>query len=121
MKRVLIVDDSPVGRMILARLVGRCGWEVTAAGGGREALERIQADPPDVVFLDLLMPGMDGLQVLEELRMRSLDVPVVVLTSDVQEATRARCEAFGIHAYLTKPVTEATVAATLTTVPGVTV
>ena len=121
MKRVLIVDDSPVGRMILARLVGRCGWEVTAAGGGREALERLQADPPDAVFLDLLMPDVDGFQVLEELRAQRLDVPVVVLTSDVQEATRRRCEAYGIHAYLTKPVTETIVASTLATIPGVTV
>lgn len=121
MKRVLIVDDSPVGRMILARLVGRCGWEVTAAGGGREALERIRTDPPNVVFLDLLMPDVDGFQVLEELGARDVDIPVVVLTSDVQEATRARCEAYGIHAYLTKPVSEATVAATLAGIPGVTV
>ncbi len=119
MRTALVVDDSPVGRMIIARLVRRAGWEVGEAENGPAALAILERDPPDVVFLDLLMPGMSGIDVLEEVRRRRIVVPVVVVTAEVQEHNRLACERLGVHAYLNKPVSQDSISAVLARVHGV--
>lgn len=120
MQAALIVDDSSVGRMILARMVTAAGWDVVQASGGAEALELLSRHQFDVVFLDLLMPDVDGMQVLCELRARGEHAPVVVLTADVQDATRVACERLGVRVVLTKPVTPEVVAQVLATLTGAT-
>jgi CheY-like chemotaxis protein len=103
--RVLIVDDSPVVRRITRSALQNDGYVLTEAGNGREALELIRREPPDLVILDLVMPELDGLDVLRALRANPTTValPVLILTSETDEgSTRAGFDV-GATDYLTKP------------------
>src|SRR5687768_15604707 len=77
---VLLVDDSSVERTALARLLRDAGFAVTEAAGGAEALDRIRAQPPDILLLDLQMPGTDGFDVLIALHQANPELPVIVLS-----------------------------------------
>jgi len=77
---------------------------VEEADCGEAALALLEHDRPDMVFLDLLMPGMPGLEVLRRIRAARIDVPVVIVTAEGQAHHRAACEDLGVHAYLNKPV-----------------
>ena len=78
--RVLVVDDEAAIRDIVRRYLTAEGFEVAEAADGREALDRLRALEPDLVVLDVVMPGMDGLEVLRRLRASS-DVYVIMLTA----------------------------------------
>ncbi|NND99864.1 MAG: PAS domain S-box protein [Pirellulaceae bacterium] len=93
--QVLIVDDDPNNRQMLARLVEKIDCEVIEASNGREALERIAKRKPDLILLDLMMPVMDGFQVVDELRKQGLagEIPIVVLTAkDLTREDRANLQ-----------------------------
>jgi len=104
MSRVLITDDSLLQRKTLSAIVADVGHEVDTACNGQEALEKIQANPPDCLLLDMLMPIMDGVQVLETLESRGVQLPIIVLTADVQEWLKDRCLQLGATVFLNKPV-----------------
>jgi two-component system chemotaxis response regulator CheY len=104
MSRVLITDDSLLQRKTLSAIVAEAGHQVDTACNGQEALEKIQANPPDCLLLDMLMPIMDGVQVLEQLESRGVKLPVIVLTADVQEWLKDRCLELGVQTFLNKPV-----------------
>jgi len=104
MSRVLITDDSLLQRRTLSAIVGDVGHEVDTACNGQEALEKIQALPPDCLLLDMLMPVMDGVQVLEALKSQGMQIPTIVLTADVQEWLKDRCLELGVIMFLNKPV-----------------
>ena len=101
-RRVLIVDDEPGVRESL-RMVLKDSYEPVPVASGREALESMAAAPPDVVLLDIVMPGMDGLQVLEELRSRSPQLPVIMLTATKTVKTAVGAMKLGAFDYITKP------------------
>jgi two-component system nitrogen regulation response regulator NtrX len=101
--RVLIVDDEAANRMVVRTILSGAGFEVAEAGDAFAALDRIDRDPPHAVLLDIKMPGMDGLGLLENLRGRGVDVPIVVLTGHGDEFTAATCLAAGADAFLGKP------------------
>ncbi|MFW5789332.1 MAG: response regulator [Spirochaetota bacterium] len=119
MGRALVVDDSRVGRLIVGRMIADAGWSVVEADSGARALEIVESDPPDIVFLDLLMPGMRGTDVVRWMRDRGIHVPIAVLTADVQPETRAACARLGVAAYLNKPVSRAMIARILSSTPEV--
>ena len=104
MSRVLITDDSLLQRRTLSAIVADIGHEVDTACNGQEALEKIQANPPDCLLLDLLMPVLDGVQVLEQLKSQGASLPVIVLTADVQEWLKDRCLELGATLFLNKPL-----------------
>lgn len=104
MKRILIVDDSATSRAIASRLVGDL-YEVETLGDGQAALDRAREGNLDLVLLDLLMPGMDGLAVLSGLRSGGLAVPVVFMTADVQDSTKERLLGLGASRIVNKPLT----------------
>ena len=104
MSRVLITDDSLLQRKTLMAIVADAGYEVDTACNGKEALEKIQANTPDCLLLDMLMPQMDGVQVLEQLEVQGVKLPVIVLTADVQEWLKDRCLELGVNTFLNKPV-----------------
>ncbi|MGD8531935.1 MAG: response regulator [Gammaproteobacteria bacterium] len=88
---VLLVEDDRPTREMMARTLSRSGWKVSQAGNGREALDRMDAEKPDLILLDLMMPVMDGFDFLEEMRARPevQDTPVIVLTAkDLTEQDR---------------------------------
>ncbi len=101
--RVLIVDDDPAVRTVLKRILSGDGYSLEEAEDAFRALDQLDAHPPDAVLLDLKMPGMDGLALLDNLRQRGLDVPVVVLTGHGDQFTARECLEAGAAAYLTKP------------------
>ncbi len=104
MSRVLITDDSLLQRRTLSAIVADMGHEVDTACNGQEAVEKIQADQPDCLLLDMLMPIMDGVQVIETLQSRGVKLPIIVLTADVQDWLKDRCLELGATMFLNKPV-----------------
>ena len=110
MSTVLVVDDEASARRALMRLLAKEGYETVEAGDGREALDALAASaapgakPPDVILLDLMMPGMDGLELLEALQQNSQwkALPVVVLTALSDTHTVNRAQQLGAKAYLVK-------------------
>ena len=106
MRRILITDDSQFQRKTLSAIIQKAGYEVETATNGREALAQIEANPPDCLILDMLMPEIDGIQVLETLQAKQIRLPVIVLTADIQEWMKIRCLELGASAFLNKPVTQ---------------
>jgi two-component system KDP operon response regulator KdpE len=100
--RVLVVDDEPqILRALRAALTGH-GYEVQTADNGDEALDTIAVRPPDVVILDLVMPGKSGFEVVQDVRTWS-HVPIVVLSARGQERDKVTALDLGADDYLTKP------------------
>lgn len=115
-KSVLVIDDSGLTRRNLRNILERAGFAVSEAPDGMAALERYFVDKPDVVFLDLVMTGMYGLEVLSKLRELDPEARVVVISADIQTPSREAAEAAGAAAFLNKPVDEREVLRTLETV-----
>lgn len=116
MSRVLITDDSLLQRRTLSAIVTDLGYEVDTACHGQEALEKIQVNPPDCLLLDLLMPVMDGVQVLEHLASQGMKLLIIVLTADVQEWLKDCCLELGATLFLNKPVKQDQLQQTLRTI-----
>ncbi|HEY3009984.1 MAG TPA: response regulator transcription factor [Micromonosporaceae bacterium] len=102
-QRVLVVDDDPTVSDVVRRYLERAGLAVTLAADGPDALEVFGRDVPDLVVLDLMLPGIDGLEVCRRLRTRAPDVPVVMLTALGEEADRVLGLQLGADDYVTKP------------------
>ena len=104
--RILIVDDDPNTLEILRRWLAREGYSTVSADNGPACLQALAADPVDVIVLDVMMPGMDGLEVCERLREHAVwrSIPVVLLTAKDDLETRSRGMLLGVSEYLTKPV-----------------
>lgn len=100
--RILVVDDEPaIRRTLRTNLVAR-GYDVVAVETGEEALQRAAEHPPNLVILDLMLPGMSGLDVCRALRAESA-VPILVLSARGEERTKVRALDLGADDYLTKP------------------
>lgn len=102
MTRVLIVEDEPSYVQALQVALGAEGFEVMAASDGKEGLERFRASRPEVVLLDLMLPGLSGLDVLREVR-RLSDLPVIVVSAKGAEADIVSALELGADDYVTKP------------------
>ena len=100
--RILVVDDEPAMVGAITALVGSAGHRVITAYDGESALERFAAEAPDVVLLDLAMPGLDGVEVLRRIR-RTSGVPVIVLTGETDELAKVEALDIGADDYVTKP------------------
>lgn len=101
-RRVLVVDDEPTVRDVVAQYLRRDGHDVVEVGDGDEALRQLVADPPDLVVLDQMLPGTDGLEILRRLRATS-DVPVIMLTALAEEGDRVTGLEAGADDYVVKP------------------
>ena len=104
-KKILIVDDSAMSRRMMRRIVESAGFEVVEAEEGPEALEKYYLDKPDVVFLDLTMRDMYGLEVLEKLRQMDPDARVIIASADIQDMTRDSVVEAGADGFINKPLT----------------
>ena len=104
-KKVLIVDDEPNIVISLEFLMKKEGYEVTVARDGQEAVERIQADRPDLVVLDVMMPKMNGFEVCETIRKDPglNDIRILMLTAKGREAEVSKGLSLGADAYMPKP------------------
>jgi len=101
-KHILIVDDDALLRRSLAFNLEKAGYRASAAATAEDALALVRLDPPDLVLLDIGLPGMDGLDVLRALR-RQIDVPVIFLTARRRELDQVLGLELGADDYVTKP------------------
>lgn len=102
---VLVVDDEPNIVETLQDRLEMSGYHVLTAVNGEDGLEQATKHSPDIVLLDIMMPVMDGLEMLERLRQTSdnTDIPVIMLSACSQAQDIARAKAFGIEDYIVKP------------------
>jgi CheY-like chemotaxis protein len=112
--KVLIVDDSKLARMSVAKVLGalRPDWERTEATNADEALALVRQQPIDIALLDFNMPGRDGLSLAAELRQTRPDMPVALISANVQTEVVTRAEEVGAQ-FLPKPLTQQALAAFL--------
>ena len=103
MSLILIIDDSSFTRKALAKMVKEQGYETVEASDGREGIEMAATRSPDCILIDLIMPEMGGLEVLEALRDQESKIPRIVITADIQESVRQQCLEGGALAVLNKP------------------
>ncbi|MGE5551190.1 MAG: response regulator transcription factor [Bacteroidota bacterium] len=103
MERILIVEDETAIAETLAFNLQREGYEVAAVGDGRVGLETIRRTRPDLVILDLMLPGLDGVEICRRLRADGLTTPVIMLTARGGEADRVLGLEIGADDYVTKP------------------
>jgi two-component system, chemotaxis family, chemotaxis protein CheY len=105
MAKILVVDDSSMSRRTLRKILEPEGHEVIEAGEGIIALERYFLERPDLVFLDLTMTGMYGIDVLNKLREMDAQARVIIASADIQSSTRDLVKASGASAFINKPFT----------------
>src|SRR6185369_865235 len=103
--KILVVDDSGLARRLVRKILEELGHEVEEVSDGTQALERYVLNQHDAVVLDLLMHGMYGLDVLQKLKELNPDLPVIVVTADIQRTTRDLVKGAGAAAMVNKPVT----------------
>ncbi len=101
-QRVLVVDDEPDIIDLAAMYLGSEGFLVSRARNGKEALDQVRADPPDLVILDVMLPGMDGWEICRRLRASS-DVPIIMLTARGDPIDRVVGLELGADDYIVKP------------------
>jgi DNA-binding NtrC family response regulator len=102
--RVLIVDDDSASRRLLEARLRPLACDVATAGNGEQALTAIRNDVPDLVLLDLRMPGMSGIEVLRALRKEAINVPVIVITAHGSVETAVEAMKEGAYDFITKPI-----------------
>jgi DNA-binding response OmpR family regulator len=107
---VLVVDDEPIVREVVAGYLAREGYRTLEAGDGERARELLEREPPDLVVLDVMLPGTDGLALCRWIRGRS-ELPVILLTARGEEADRIVGLELGADDYVTKPFSPREVAA----------
>src|SRR5882757_1228245 len=104
-KKILVVDDEPYMHRLMQHHLVRAGYELVAARNGREAIESVQRDKPDLVIMDVMMAEMDGISALKALKNADAtrDIPVIMLTASAHDLTKEISEAAGAAAFFTKP------------------
>ncbi|HEY2732215.1 MAG TPA: sigma-54 dependent transcriptional regulator [Polyangia bacterium] len=103
-RRLLVIDDDEAGCRLVRAIFAAEGFEVLAAHDGPSGLEKAAAERPELVIVDLQLPGLDGLEVLQRLKDRHPELPVVMLTAHGEVKTAVRATQLGAFDYLTKPV-----------------
>jgi two-component system, OmpR family, response regulator len=101
-QKVLIIDDEENVCELVSLYFGKAGYEVVCAADGAEGLDKLREQRPDIVILDLMLPGMDGIDVCKEVRKTS-NVPLIMLTARVDEVDRVLGLEIGADDYMTKP------------------
>lgn len=102
-KRILIVDDEEDVRMFLHDFLSDRDFIVDTAANGEEAIEKFSQAVPDVTLLDIMMPGMDGLQCLEQIKKKFPKSTVIMITALKDESRMVKAKKLGAHDYIVKP------------------
>jgi len=108
-EKILVVEDDPAALRLVSFTLESAGYEVIPAVNGFEGLRKAQEEAPDLLVLDLMLPGIDGYEVCHRLRSdpagRERRLPILMLTAKSQETDRAMAEKMGVDRYLCKPAT----------------
>src|SRR6266436_9004048 len=115
MSTILVVDDSPTTLKLVTRALATTGHHIMTASDGEEALQKVTAEHPDLMVLDVVMPHKNGYQVCRQLKTNATtkDIKIILLTSKDQQADRFWGMKQGADAYITKPFEEAELLATV--------
>jgi CheY-like chemotaxis protein len=103
-KNVLVVDDEPSIRALYQMAFAHSGCHVDVAPSAEEALEILRAQKVDILFLDLNLPGMNGLEVAEKIRTQWPDIRIIGITGNLERYGQQACDAAGFHSVLPKPI-----------------
>ena len=103
-KVALVVDDSAIQRGLLSRGLSAAGYKVVIACDGQDGISKLESIKPDLILTDLLMPNMNGFDFLRSIQGRNLGCPIAVLTADIQETSKNRCQELGATHFFNKPV-----------------
>lgn len=105
--KVLVVDDSRLARMVMASAFRRLrpDWELIEATGADEALGAIESDPVDIALIDFNMPGLDGLELVARIRQRAPEMPIAVVSANLQDEIVARTRELKA-AFIPKPLSD---------------
>jgi CheY-like chemotaxis protein len=103
---ILVVDDNPAGQLLVSTVLGLEGFEVQTAGSSMEVLERLSARTPDLILMDVQLPGQDGLSLARQLKAdpATASIRIVALTAYAMAGDREQALAAGCLGYITKPV-----------------
>ena len=104
LRKVLVVDDDPVVRKSFDRVLSSKGYAVITAENGEEALRKLNEEKYDLVYTDIRMPGISGLEVAEQVKARKPWTPVVIITGYGTDAAQARAKAAGVSSFVHKPL-----------------
>lgn len=102
-KKILIVDDQYGIRLLLYEVLAKEGYQTFQAANGKEALEFVQKDSPDLVLLDMKIPGMDGLEILKRIKKIDKQIKVIMMTAYGELDMIEEAKAFGVITHFTKP------------------
>jgi len=110
MQKVLIIDDNRASRDLIRAILKSVRCDIIEASDGQQGLDLLRQERPDLVLLDIDMPGMDGLEVVKKIRQEAAfaDLPVVAVTAFAMDCDREKAMAAGFTSYLTKPIRAAT-------------
>ncbi|MEI7429158.1 MAG: response regulator [Betaproteobacteria bacterium] len=105
-KNILVIDDSPTERHVLVDLLTRNGYQVITAENGEEGIEKAKSELPDLILMDVVMPGLNGYQATRTLTRdeKTKHIPVIVCTSKNQETDKIWGLRQGAHDYMSKPI-----------------
>ena len=105
-RKILVVDDSPVERLALQEVLGRNGYQVLTAESGEQAIARSRSDRPDLILMDVVMPGMNGYQATRTISRHdeTRDIPIIMCTSKGQDTDKIWGMRQGALDYMVKPV-----------------
>ena len=105
-KKILLVEDNPVNRRLAVFLLRAHGYEVREATTALEALEMLEKERPDLIVMDIQLPGMDGLEATRKIKAQpaTADIPVIAVTSYAMKGDREKALAAGCVGYVTKPI-----------------
>lgn len=105
-KKILVIDDSPTERHVLVDVLTRGGYEILTAENGEEGIEKARSEKPDLILMDVVMPGLNGYQATRTLTRddATRHIPIIVCTSKDQETDKIWGLRQGAHDYLTKPI-----------------
>ena len=110
-KRVLLIEDEPNIIEAVSFILSRDGWDVKTHSNGHDAVDAVRSRQPDIVILDVMLPGKSGFDILQDIRADAAlaEVPVLMLTARGQATDREMAERFGASRFMTKPFSNADV------------
>lgn len=103
---IMVVEDEPINMMLITEVLGKMGFNLVKASNGKEALEVLQDNEPKLIFMDVNMPEMDGLETTQNIRRftnQKASIPIIALTADAMKEDRLKCLDAGMNDYISKP------------------